>query len=220
MGLAFANRVKVNITSTGTTNPLVLGTAFTGFQTFAEAGITDGQKVKYVIEDGANFEIGTGQYTASGTTLSRVVEQSKESNSVGTSIITMSADATLSVTATGSNIENAIVKNIVLNQFESLETFTGTDRWYAPKNLNIQKITARLGTVADGTVTVAVRARDVTASSTATTTINISAGQSKTTSNVSIDLDVDDFLTVDITAVGSASAPGSNLNVIFEYTED
>ena len=41
------NRVKVNITSTGTTNPLVLGTAFTGFQTFAEAGITDGQKVKY-----------------------------------------------------------------------------------------------------------------------------------------------------------------------------
>ena len=74
MGLAFENRVKVNITSTGTTNPLVLGTAF-DFQTFAEAGITDGQKVKYVIEDGANFEIGTGQYTASGTTLSRVVEQ-------------------------------------------------------------------------------------------------------------------------------------------------
>ena len=60
----------------------------------------------------------------------------------------------------------------------------------------------------------------MTASSTSTTTINISAGQSKTTSNVSIDLDVDDFLTVDITAVGSASAPGANLNVIFEYTED
>ena len=33
-------------------------------------------------------------------------------------------------------------------------------------------------------------------------------------------IDVDDYLTVDITAVGSASAPGANLNVIFEYTED
>ena len=75
---------------------------------------------------------------------------------MGTSIIT-TTDATLSVTATGGNIENVIVKNIVLNQFEDFETFTGTEE-KAPKNLNIQ-ITARLGTVADGTVTVAASKR-------------------------------------------------------------
>ena len=77
-------------TSTTGTGTITLGSASDGFQSFADAGVANGDIIRYVIEDGNNFEIGSGTYTSSGTTLSRTVVESSESDN---SAITLSGSA-------------------------------------------------------------------------------------------------------------------------------
>lgn len=87
-------------TSTTGTGTLTLGVAKQGFQSFADAGASDGDMIRYVIEDGNNWEIGTGTYTASGTTLTRIVTESSNSGSP----INLTGSATVFASATAEDL--------------------------------------------------------------------------------------------------------------------
>ena len=110
------NRARMSTSTTGT-GTITLGSAENGYQSFDDAGVPDGDVVRYVIEDGANWEVGTGTYTASGTTLTRSVTESSNSDAAlnlsGSAIvfigpaaqdfsptITLAGDASGSVTLT------------------------------------------------------------------------------------------------------------------------
>jgi len=94
--VTLVNRAKVSTATTGT-GILTLGSAESGYQTFAAAGVVDGDIVRYVVEEGTSWEIGTGTYSAD--TLTRVLDES----STG-SLLNLSGNAVVYATATGQDI--------------------------------------------------------------------------------------------------------------------
>jgi len=70
MALVFKDRVRDTSTTTGTGTLTLSNVAPTGYQTFGTA-IGDANQTYYCILLGANWEVGVGTYTSSGTTLSR-----------------------------------------------------------------------------------------------------------------------------------------------------
>lgn len=88
------NLARMTTATTGT-GTITLGTAKASYLSFASAGVADGDVVAYGITDGANSEIGYGTYTASGTTLTRNVRRSTNSNAP----ISLSGSAEVFITA-------------------------------------------------------------------------------------------------------------------------
>jgi len=112
MAISLGNRAKMTTSTTGT-GTITLGSAVSGYQSFDAAGITNSQTVRYAIEDGTAFEIGSGTYTSSGTTLTRSVTESSNSDSA----ITLTGNAEVFITAT--------VADLYINDGASTLTTTG-----------------------------------------------------------------------------------------------
>ena len=107
------NRAKMTTSTTGT-GTITLGSASDGYQTFAAAGVSNTDVVRYTIEDGSAWEIGTGTYTASGTTLSRTVTESSNSDNA----LNLTGNAVVFVTAAASDIPTgtSLTKTFVQNE--------------------------------------------------------------------------------------------------------
>lgn len=112
------NRAKMTTATTGT-GTLTLGGAVDGYQSFADAGVADGQTVRYVIEDSTAWEIGTGTYTASGTTLSRTVSESSNADAA----LNLTGNAVVFVSATEADLREERVGSISSG---TLDLSTGT----------------------------------------------------------------------------------------------
>lgn len=105
MALRFLDRAMMR-TATAGAGTVTLGAAVLGFQTFASAGIADGDTLHYVIEDdgvtGA-WELGLGTYTAAGTTLARTTLIASSTGSK----LSLSGNARVFVSALASDFTDA-----------------------------------------------------------------------------------------------------------------
>lgn len=109
----FFNLARMTTATTGT-GTLTLGIAQSGSLSFTNAGVSNGDVIAYGISDGVHSEVGTGVYTASGTTLTRSVTKSTNSNNP----INLSGSATVFITAraeditprVGSTTDNQLVR--------------------------------------------------------------------------------------------------------------
>lgn len=133
--------------TTGTGSPIVLGSAVTGFQTFAAAGLTDGQVTRYVIEDGNDWEIGAALYD--GTNVELDFRTPLESSNAG-SAINLSGSAVVYISATANDIitpsdtqvlANKTAQRLILDDGYTEEVFAisdGTTVNLDPNNGSIQ----------------------------------------------------------------------------------
>lgn len=118
------NRAKMTTATTGI-GTITLGSASTGYQSFAAAGVSDGDIVRYVIEDGDNWEIGAGTYTASGTTLTRTVSESSNADAA----ITLTGSAVVFVTVVAADVDDVVLGTVTSG---NVDLSTGTYFQYSP----------------------------------------------------------------------------------------
>jgi len=111
LAFLFADRVRVNTSTTGT-GTINLGSALSGFRTFAAAvtagSLSSGCQVYYAIEDsGSTWETGSGTYTTgSPDTLTRTVAAS---SSGGTTALSLSGSANVYITLTAASTVTALL---------------------------------------------------------------------------------------------------------------
>lgn len=100
----YLDRVRQAVASAPGTGSATLGAATAGlYQTFAQAGATNGMLVNYVLEDGNAWEYGVGTYSASGPSLARTTIAA---SSNGGAAITASASAVVYCDAFAANLNS------------------------------------------------------------------------------------------------------------------
>jgi len=110
------NRAKMTTATTGT-GAITLGSAAPGFQSFTAAGVVNNDIVRYIIEDGDGWEIGTGTFTASNTRLTRSVSESS------------AAGAPISLSGEASVFIGAAAEDVGGQTLGAIGTYALLNRW-------------------------------------------------------------------------------------------
>ena len=127
MAIVLRDRVKETTTTTGT-GTITRAGAVSGFQAFSVIG--DGNETFYTIAGGAEFEIGIGTYTLSGTTLSRdtVLDSSNSGSlvnfSAGTKDVFVTYPAERTITGGGGGIGALVVNATTVTENYTIATGT------------------------------------------------------------------------------------------------
>lgn len=118
--VTLVNRVKVETATTGT-GAVTLGAAVDGFQGFAAGGVADGDTVRYTIEDGSAWEIGSGVFDATAGTMTRVVSESSNSGSA----LNLGGSAELFLTVLAEDINATIDYGLITGAVTLTDDFGG-----------------------------------------------------------------------------------------------
>jgi hypothetical protein len=154
----FYDFVKVQTATTGT-GTITLGAEVGSFRSFATASIPDGTPVRYVIADPGiaptQRESGTGIYTASGTTLSRILGSSTTG-----ALLALSGAAHVSISPMSEDLSHAQNSKLAVTSDTTLAIPYG----YAIAGIYIVNTTAnaitgglKIGTTAGATDVVAAQ---------------------------------------------------------------
>jgi len=119
MPIKLLNRAKMETSTTGT-GTITLGSVISGYQSFTAAGAATGDQIRYVIEEGAYWEIGIGTYNATGPTLTRTPQESSSSGSA----ISLTGTASVFASATADDLKPQTYTSTLFTATQGQTTFT------------------------------------------------------------------------------------------------
>jgi hypothetical protein len=122
----------MNLTTTGT-GTVTFGSVVSGFQSLSDASVVDADVVKYTIESGTNYEVGTGTIGLTGSTYTMARSPSSSSES-DNSAISLTAGAVCFLTMLAEDVVQTTsdlsdVSSIVPNADQVLSYNSSTNLW-------------------------------------------------------------------------------------------
>ena len=189
-------KVDARITSAGTITQSDIDTAVANLVDSAPATLNTLNELAAALGDDANFS----------TTITNQIAAKADTTSLAT-VATSGAYSDL----TGAPTITTALSTVTLSQQGTLAVTTGTARWYAPANISFSKVTARIATAATGSTVIVVNVNGVSEK-----TLTITSGNTSVSDTTSFNMTESQYLTIDLTNVGTT--PGTNLNVQFIYT--